>query len=107
MRKTRSAPSPIAPVEPSPLLLAVAQKLPGATNPVSVAGRPQLVQFDADDGRWLIRGLSSEQTDGLIASRHQFLAQPLIAQTGVAPLPYSTHSSGRIEEAPYEIVSYL
>jgi Ser/Thr protein kinase RdoA (MazF antagonist) len=92
---------------PSPLLVAVAEQFPGASRPVAVAGRPQLVQCDADDGRWLIRGLSSEQTDALIASRHQLLAHTAIAETGIAPIPHPTRSHGRVEGAPYEIVSFL
>ena len=107
MRKTRSAPAPIAAVEPSPLLLTIAGQFPGSSNIVAVAGRPQLVQFDAEDGRWLIRGLSSEQTEGLITSRNQFLAQPMIAATGVGPIPHPSHAAGRAEDAPYEVVSYL
>jgi Ser/Thr protein kinase RdoA (MazF antagonist) len=107
MRKTRSAPAPMPKVAPSPLLVAVAEQFPGASRPVSVAGRPQLVQFDADDGRWLIHGLSSDQTDALIASRHQLLTHPTIAETGIAPIPHPTHSHGRAEGAPYEVISFL
>ena len=107
MRKTRSAPAPMPKAMPSTLLVAVAEQFPGASQPVAVAGRPQLVQFDADDGRWLIRGLSSDQTDALIASRHQLLAHPAIAETGIAPVPHPTHSHGRVEGAPYEVISFL
>jgi len=65
------------------------------------------VQFDVDDGRWLIRGLSSDQADALVSSRHQLLAHPAIAETGIAPIPHSTHSHGLADGAPYEVVSFL
>jgi aminoglycoside phosphotransferase (APT) family kinase protein len=107
MRRTRSAPAPLPRVEPNPLLGAVAKSFPGASPPVAIAGRPQLVQFDSDDGRWLIRGLSSEQTPGLISGRHQFLAEPAIASAGIGPLPHPHQATGQVEGAPYEVVSYL
>jgi Ser/Thr protein kinase RdoA (MazF antagonist) len=107
MRKTRSAPSPMPKAAPSPLLVDVAGQFPGASQPIAVAGRPQLVQFDADDGRWLIRGLSSDQADALVSSRHQLLAHPAIAETGIAPIPHPTRSHGLVDGAPYEIVSFL
>lgn len=107
MRKTRSAPSPIAAVEPSPLLRAVTEQFIGARNIVAVAGRPQLVGFEDDNGQWLIRGLSSDQTEGLITNRHQFLSQSVIAETEVAPVPHPFHSWGSVDGAPYEVVQYL
>ena len=107
MRTTRSAPSPIPAVEPSPLLATVTGRFQGASAPVAIAGRPQLVQFDDDSGRWLVRGLSSDQTDGLIESRHHFLAQSAIASTDIAPVPHPHHSLGRVDGAPYEVVSFL
>ena len=107
MRKTRSAPSPMPKAAPSSLLVDVAGHFPGASQPIAVAGRPQLVQFDVDDGRWLIRGLSSDQADALVSSRHQLLAHPAIAETGIAPIPHPTHSHGLADGAPYEVVSFL
>jgi aminoglycoside phosphotransferase (APT) family kinase protein len=94
-------------VAPSPLLAAVSEQFPGASRPVSVAGRPQLVQFEADGQSWLVHGLSSDQTESLISLRHQFLAHPAIAGTGIAPVPHPGHSLGQVDGAPYEVVSFL
>ena len=58
-----SAPSPMPKAAPSSLLVNVAGQFPGANQPIAVAGRPQLVQFNIDVRRWLIRGLSSDQAE--------------------------------------------
>jgi aminoglycoside phosphotransferase (APT) family kinase protein len=107
MRKTRSAPAPIAQVEPSPLLVEVALALAPGSKPEAIAGRPQLVQFDDEHGRWLVRGLSSEQTVDLIKNRHTFLGRPEVSNLGAAPVPHPGESAGMVDGAPYEVVSFL
>jgi aminoglycoside phosphotransferase (APT) family kinase protein len=107
MRKTRSAPSPIAAAEPSPPLVEIARAIAPESEPVAIAGRPQLVQFDDARGRWIVRGLSSDQTVELVKSRHAFLSLPQIAGTGVAPVPHSDQSAGVVDGSPYEVVSFL